>query len=95
MKARPHHYLHTCDDVVHWAHFEQHLLDEAHFGARLQVSNAFSEDGGEHAPDFGLAGHVTVLQELHHAADAFRVLDNEVSLQIKLAAHQLQIRLNK
>lgn len=93
-KACSHHH-HTCNHVIHRAHFEQHLLDEAHLGACLQVSNTFSKDGGEHAPDFGLAGDVTVLQQLHHAADAFRILDNEVCLQIKLTTHQLQNKMRQ
>lgn len=80
----------TCNHVIHWAHFQQHLLDKAHFSARLQISNTFSKDRGKHAPDFSLAGDVTVLQQLHQAADAFRILDNEVGLQIKLTTHQLQ-----
>lgn len=80
----------TCDHVVHGAHFEQHLLYESHLGAGLQVADAFSEDGGEHAPDFCLAGDVAVLQQLGQAADAFSILDDEVCLQIKLATHQLQ-----
>lgn len=65
-------------------------MDEAHLSACLQVSDTFSKDGSEHAPDFSLAGDVTVLQQLHHAADAFRILNNEVCLQIKLTTHQLQ-----
>lgn len=88
-QARSHHY-HTCNHVIHRAHFEQHLLDEAHLGACLQVSNTFPKDGGKHAPDLSLAGDVAVLQQLHHAADAFCILDNEVCLQIKLTTHQLQ-----
>lgn len=81
---------HTCNHVFHRAHFEQHLLDQAHLGACLQVSNTFPKDGGEHAPDFSLTGDIAVLQQLRHAADAFRILDDEVCLQIKLTAHQLQ-----
>lgn len=88
-------YYHTCNHVVHRAHFEQHLLDEAHLGARLQVSNTLSKDGGEHAVDLSLAGDVTVPQQLHHAADAFFILDDEVCLQIKLAAHQLQNKMGQ
>lgn len=79
----------TCDHVVHGAHLEQHLLDEAHLGAGLQVADALAQDGGEHAPDLRLAGDIAVLQQLRHAADALRVLDDEVHLQIELAAHQL------
>lgn len=89
MKTESYRYR-TCNHVIHWAHFQQHLLDKAHFSARLQISNTFSEDRGKHAPDFSLAGDVTVLQQLHQAADAFRILDNEVCLQIKLTTHQLQ-----
>lgn len=84
------HCYHTCNHVLHRAHFEQHLLDEAHLSACLQVSNTFSQDGGEHAPDFSLTGDVAVPQQLHHAADAFCILDNEVCLHIKLTANQLR-----
>lgn len=80
----------TCDHVVHGAHLEQHLLDEAHLGAGLQVAHALAEDGGEHAPDLRLARHLAVGQQLHHAADALRLLDDEVHLQVKLPAHQLE-----
>lgn len=86
---------HTCNHVVHRAHFEQHLLDEAHLSARLQVSNTLPKDGGEHAPDFSLAGDITVPQQLHHAADAFCILDDEVGLQIKLTTHQLQNKMGQ
>lgn len=65
-------------------------MDEAHLGARLQVADALAQDGCEHAPDFRLAAGVAVLQQSQHAADALGVLDDEVCLQIKLAAHQLQ-----
>ena len=80
----------TCNHVVHSAHLEQHLLDEADLGAGLQVSHALAEDGGEHAPDLCLARHLAVGQQLHHAANALRLLDDEVHLQVKLAAHQLE-----
>lgn len=80
----------TCDHVVHSAHFEQHLLDEAHLCAGLQVAHALPQDGGEHAPDLRLARHFAVRQQLHHAADALRLLDDEVHLQVKFAAHQLE-----
>lgn len=70
-------------------------MDEAHLSACLQVSDTFSKDGGEHAPDFSLAGDVAVLQQLHHAADAFRILNNEVCLQIKLTTHQLQNKMGR
>lgn len=90
-QALPHY--HTCYHVIHRAHYEQHLLDEAHLSACLQVSDTFSQDGGEHAPDFSLTCDVTVPQQLHHAADAFCILDNEVCLQVKLPSHQLQNRI--
>lgn len=80
----------TCYHVVHSAHLEQHLLYEADFGAGLQVAHALAEDGGEHAPDLGLARHLAVGQQLHHAADALCLLDDEVHLQVKLATHQLE-----
>lgn len=80
----------TCNHVVHSAHFEQHLLDEAHLGAGLQVAYALAQYGGEHAPDLSLACHFAVRQQLHHAADALRLLDDEVHLQVKLATHQLE-----
>lgn len=80
----------TCNNIIHWAPLLQHLLDEAHFGAHLQVSDTFSEDGSEHSPDFGLAGDVAVLQQFNHAADTSHILDNEVRFQIKLAPHQLK-----
>lgn len=80
----------TCDHVVHRAHFGQHLMDEAHLGARLQVVDTLPQDGGEHAPDFRLAAGVAVLQQPQHTAEALGVLDDEVCLQIKLATHQLQ-----
>lgn len=85
----------TCNHVIHWAHFEQHLLDEAHLCARLQVSHTFPEDGGEHAPDFSLAGDITVLQQLHHAANTFCILNNKVCLQIKLTTYQLQNKMGQ
>lgn len=80
----------TCDHVVHLAHPGQHLMDEAHLSAGLQIANALAQDGSEHAPDFRLAAGVAVLQQSQHAADALGILDDEVCLQIKLAAHQLQ-----
>lgn len=80
----------TCNHVVHSAHLEQHLLNEADLGAGLQVAHALAEDGGEHAPDLGLARHFTVRQQLHHAADALRLLDDEVHLQVKLTTDQLE-----
>lgn len=83
---------HTCNHVIHWAHFEQHLLDEPHFSTRLQISNTFSKNGSEHAPDLSLAGDITVFQQLHHAANALSILNNEVCLQVKLSPHQLQER---
>lgn len=79
----------TCNHVVHSAHLEQHLLDEANLGAGLQISHALAEDGGEHTPDLCLARHLAVGQQLHHAANALRLLDDEVHLQVKLAANQL------
>lgn len=85
----------TCNNVIHWAPSLQHLLDEAHLSAHLQVPNTFSEDGGEHSPDFSLAGDVAVLQQLHHAADTPHILDNEVCLQIKLAPHQLKSEMRR
>lgn len=80
----------TCNHIVHRAHFEQHLLDEANLGAGLQVADALAEDGGEHAPDLSLACDLTVGQQLHHAADALRLLDDEVHFQVKLATNQLE-----
>lgn len=80
----------TCNHVVHSAHLEQHLLNEADLGAGLQVAHALAEDGGEHAPDLGLARHFAVRQQLHHAADALRLLDDEVHLQVKLTTDQLE-----
>lgn len=79
----------TCNHVVHSAHLQQHLLDEANLGAGLQVAHTFAEYGCEHAPDLRLARHLAVGKQLHHAADALCLLDDEVHLQIKLAAHQL------
>ena len=89
------HMFPTCNHVVHGAHSEQHLLDEAHLSAGLQVSNTFPKDSSEHAPDLSLAGDVTVAQQLHHAADALCILDNEVGLQIKLTTHQLQNKIRQ
>lgn len=80
----------TCNHIVHRAHFEQHLLDEADLGAGLQVAHTLAEDGGEHAPDLSLACDLTVGQQLHHAADALRLLDDEVHFQVKFATNQLQ-----
>ncbi|TNN87410.1 hypothetical protein EYF80_002611 [Liparis tanakae] len=54
-----------------------------------------TKDGGEHAPDFRLAGDVTVPQQLHHAADAFCILDDEVCLQVELATHQLHNKMEQ
>lgn len=36
-----------------------------------------------------------MLQQLRHAADAFRILDDEVCLQIKLTSHQLQNKMGQ
>lgn len=80
----------TCNHIVHRAHFEQHLLDEANLGAGLQVAHTLAEDGGEHAPDLSLACDLTVGQQLHHAADALCLLDDEVHFQVKFATNQLQ-----
>lgn len=82
----------TCDHIVHCAHLEQHLLNEADFGAGLQVTHALAEDSGEHAPDLSLARNLAVGQQLHHAANALRLLDDEVHFQVKLAANQLEDR---
>lgn len=80
----------TCNHIVHRAHFEQHLLDEADLGAGLQVAHTLAENGGEHAPDLSLACDLTVGQQLHHAADALRLLDDEVHFQVKFTSNQLQ-----
>lgn len=56
----------------------------------MQVAHTLAEDGGEHAPDLSLACDLTVGQQLHHAADALRLLDDEVHFQVKFATNQLQ-----
>lgn len=68
------------------------MLNEADLCAGLQVAHALAEDGGEHAPDLGLARNLAVGQQLHHAANALRLLDDEVHLQVKMAADQLRYK---
>lgn len=80
----------TCNHAVSCGDAVQHLLDEPHFGARLQVADALLEDGGEDAPDFRLTGGLALVQQLHHAPDALWLLDDEVHLQVKLASNQLR-----
>lgn len=72
--------LSTCYHAVSSGDSQQHQLDEAHFGAGLQVANTLLKDGSEDAPDLSLAGGLTLVQKLHHAHNAVRVLDNEVHL---------------
>lgn len=79
----------TCNHAVSCGDALQHLLDEPHFGARLQVADALLEDGGEDAPDLRLTGGLALVQQLHHAPDALWLLDDEVHLQVKLASNQL------
>ena len=80
----------TCDHAVCGGDTLEHLLDEPHIGARLQVADALLEDSSEDAPDLSLTGGLTLIQHLHHAQDAVRLLDDEVHLQVKLAADQLE-----
>lgn len=80
----------TCNHAVSCGYAVQHLLDEPHVGARLQVADALLEDGGEDAPHLRLAGGLALVQQLHHAADALWFLDDEVHLQVKLASNQLR-----
>lgn len=82
----------TCDHAVRGLYAPEHLLDESYVGARLQVADALLEDGGEDAPDLGLTGGLTLVQQLHHAHDAVGFLDDEVHLEVKLATDQLQER---
>lgn len=56
----------------------------------MQVAHALAEDGGEHAPDLGLARNLAVGQQIHHAADALRLLDDEVHFQVKFTSNQLE-----
>lgn len=80
----------TCDHIVHGAHLEQQPLNESDLGARLQVADALAQYRGEHAPDFCLAGDLTVFQKLQHADDALGILNDEVYLQVKLSSNQLE-----
>lgn len=82
----------TCDHAVRVRYTLEHLLDEPDVSARLQVADTLLEDGGEDAPHLGLTGGLTFVQQLHHAHDALRLLDDEVHLQVKLATDQLEGR---
>lgn len=65
-------------------------MDEAYISASLQVAHALFQDGCEDAPDLRLAGGLALVQQLHHALDALRFLDDEVHLQVKMSANQLR-----
>lgn len=80
----------TCNHAVSCSYAIQHLLDEPHFCARLQVADALLQDGGEYAPHLRLTSGLALVQQLHHAADALWFLDDEVHLQVKLASNQLR-----
>lgn len=80
----------TCNHAVSCGYTLEHLLDEPHFSACLQVTNTFLEDGREDAPNLGLTVWLTLLQELHHTNDALRLLDDEVHLKVKLTTDQLE-----
>lgn len=82
----------TCNHAVSGGYTQEHLLDEPDVGARLQVADALFEDGGEDAPDLSLTGGLALVQQLHHAHDALSFLDDEVHLQVKMAADQLRNR---
>lgn len=86
------HRLRTCDHAVSGGYALQHQLDEFYIGARLQVADALLEDGGEDAPDLGLTGGLALVQQLDHAHNALRLLDDKVHLQVKLPANQLEDR---
>lgn len=87
--------LSTCNHAVRGGYTLEHLLDEPHISAGLQVADTLLEDGSEDAPDLGLTGGLTLVQQLHHAHDALGFLDDEVHLQVKLAADQLEEREKK
>ena len=66
------------------------MLDQIHFGARLQVAHTFPQDGDEDAPDFRLQVRRTVVQQLQHVFDVLCVLDHKVQLHVELATNQLE-----
>ncbi len=80
---------HTRDHGVYPVYVLKHQLDEADFCAGLQVSQALLQHGGEHTPHFSLASGITFIQQLYHADDALRLLDDKVHLQIELSPNQL------
>lgn len=79
----------TCDHAVSGGYTLEHQLDQPHISARLQVADALLKDGCEDAPNFRLTRGLALVQQLHHAHDALGLLDDEVHLQVKLAANQL------
>ena len=79
----------TCNHAVSGGYTLEHQLDQPHISARLQVADALLKDGCEDAPNFRLTRGLALVQQLHHAHDALGFLDDEVHLQVKLAADQL------
>lgn len=82
----------TCNHAVSGGYTLEHLLDEPHISACLQVADALLEDGSEDAPDLSLTSGLTLVQQLHHAPNALGFLDDEVHLQVKMAADELRYK---